>query len=910
MKVSTITQVKGPSFPDFDVDFPQSKRDEMKEYVSWKYGAERVTAIGTFSRLQPRGLLRDLGRAMEIPYEDINTMAGIIEQVKDIDTANVEVSWDEVLQEAGGELAPWAEKYPVVFEKLGEMMGMVRQSGTHAAGMIISDETLLGSIPIRKKGEMITSQFEMYTVEDMGFVKFDFLGIRHLDTLMDADAMVHGEHDPRRYYDMTKSQMAEPEIWKDVHEGKTLGIFQAETPSMTQVAQQLMPWDEVDCGNLVSANRPGVVRAGKLGTYLKRRAGREDIEIVHPLMNECLEDTYGVVVYQEQVMSIVRRVAGYSLAEADIIRRIMGKMLYEEMKEQHIEFVNRCVENPEFVEGFEKVKHKYDSLESCAEDVWKNIEAAGIYCVTGDTMLTRQNGGRNGGSEISIAELYDTWHNATGWWHPHYQAGRLYRKNGLKVLARVGDRIKPDRIVNVMRNGVQKVWTVTLDDGKSITATANHKHATPRGWVRVDELTVGDRLLVDGGREHFASPQALGPDADEFYRLERELPMECAFCGHTEGRLEMAHLDNDRHNNSEENLKRLCNSCHKKQDYSTGSRKKRWTRGRLIAESEVISIEYAGEEMTYCVEMEGDDHSWLANGIITSNSFNKSHGQAYALISTWGTYMKHHHFPEYVTALMATDPDRVKSYIREARANGLKILPPSVNQSNQFFTLTQDGIRYGLSSIKSVGPAAIKEIISQRPFIGLQDFIERTSGRGARRKQVLENLISVGAFDEFGDRTKLLNEFYEWYAKGTKDLPMKSPDFDDPRVVLQTEMALVGDYIMHDPMERYTQMITEMAIQSPQELAEAEPGSEVIIGGEVTEIREHQARNGKMAWIKISWLDEDFQVTCFADKYATYRMILQKGAPVMVKVKRDKNYQGAPASHILELFRLDYLDGE
>src|SRR5699024_98978 len=188
---------------------------------------------------------------------------------------------------------------------------------THAAGVLISDETLLGEMPMRVKGsdenKQLVTQFEMYTVEELGFVKFDVLGIRHLDTLMTADKMIHGGHDPRRFYDLTSEDYTEEEMWKLVDEGDTNGIFQLEANAMTTVGKTFKPRSEVDTADLISVNGPGVVRSGMLNVYLdrrtvaeeellNRRSGRSEVVTAHPLVTEITKQTFGVIVYQEQVM--------------------------------------------------------------------------------------------------------------------------------------------------------------------------------------------------------------------------------------------------------------------------------------------------------------------------------------------------------------------------------------------------------------------------------------------------------------------------------------------------------------------------------------------------------------------------------------------------------------------------------
>lgn len=628
-------------FPDFDLDFPQSLRPQVFKYLQEKFGEDRVCSIGNFSTLQPRALLRDLGRAMKIEYGDIEKMSKVIDNVNDIDTANIEVGWDDILQAAGGELAGWAERYPVLFEEMGKIVGTIRQSGTHAAGILISDKSLLGEMPLRVKGtgenQQLVTQFEMFTVEELGFIKFDVLGIRHLDTLMTADKLIHGDHDPRRFYDIPLEEYLEPEKWELVSEGDTNGIFQLEANAMTTVGKEFKPRSESDVADLISVNRPGVVRSGMLGVYLKRRAGREEVTTPHPIVTEITKRTFGVIVYQEQVMEIFTKVAGYTLSEADGIRKIMGKMLYQDMLKEKPVFIKRCLNNPEFTKGC-GAKDPFD----IAETIWDQIESAGTY------------------------------------------------------------------------------------------------------------------------------------------------------------------------------------------------------------------------------------------------SFNASHATAYALIATWGTMLKYKYPREYLTSLMQTDPGRVNRYVREARVKEIPVLPPDINESGRYFTLTPEGVKYGLQDIRSVGETAVKEILKGQPYESMEDFLERTSGRGGKKKTVLENLISVGAFDKFGDRTKLLQEFYD--SRGIKD--QWSPDFSQTEVVIDTEMRLVGNYITFDPMEEYRKAIEKMSVTSPKELDEGPKGAILNVGGQISRVKEHQARNGLMAFLTINWQEEEYPVTVFADTYERFKPFIQVTKPVIARVQR------------------------
>lgn len=189
-------------YPDVDLDFPQSKRPEMKEYLSNKYGHDHVCGIGTFSKLQPKGVIADLSRAMGIPFEDKQKISKIIEKTKDLEVANVEVSWTEVIETQGGELLPWLKQYPQLFDKAGEMAGMIRQPSTHAAGLLVSNEPLYGSLPTRVKNKTVTSQFEMFSCLSG-------------DTMVDGKALLqHYEETPEtvRSLDEQTGQLVQNEV--------------------------------------------------------------------------------------------------------------------------------------------------------------------------------------------------------------------------------------------------------------------------------------------------------------------------------------------------------------------------------------------------------------------------------------------------------------------------------------------------------------------------------------------------------------------------------------------------------------------------------------------------------------------------------------------------------------------------
>ena len=400
-------------FPDIDCDVSQEYRPGCKEYLSVRYGHDHVCSIGTITHSKPKGILKDLCRAMKVPLNEAAQMSKIIEQVKAVETEDggeEELSWNEVLERKGGELASWNAKYPLLFQKINEMEGIIRTTGVHASGVVISNQPLLGAIPLRSrpKDGMTVTQFDMYDVEDLGAVKDDILGLRHLDTLMQARNLIYERHgvwlDFRRDHlpenlrgaigaqkpaDATVIEFgyehyADPAIWPDVAAGDTTGVFQLNTPALTRLAQDLKPANERDVAALISIVRPGVRDAKLDQVYLARRAGVEEVVYDHPMMEPITSETYGVLIYQEQLLRAARDLAGFTPDEGSDLQKALSKKWMDKVVALKGQFVQGCFNNREFMDywGPSNSSGQQDALdraEACAHKIWASIEASGRY---------------------------------------------------------------------------------------------------------------------------------------------------------------------------------------------------------------------------------------------------------------------------------------------------------------------------------------------------------------------------------------------------------------------------------------------------------------------------------------------------------------------------------------------------
>lgn len=392
--------------PDVDMDVPRSQRPDALKYFTARFGQDNVCAIGTLSRNGPKAILKDLGRAMHIPFADLNTMSAHIEEVeamRDSDDPDEEdLTWGDLIERKGGELTPWAQRYPELFERLGSFLtpkGPVRHAGVHAAGVLVSSVPLRGAVPLRRnpKTKVISTQFDMWEVEELGGVKLDLLGIRHLDTLSVARKLIYERHGVWIDYDRSglsvpqdctevlkfgDEQFRDPVIWPQIDAGQTTGIFQVETPNCTNSAVVFRPRSETDVADLTSIIRPGVNDAGLKEVYLRRRHGLEPVVYDHPLMERFVgpswvTDTFGVLVYQEQLMDCVGALAGFTADERDGVRSAVGKKLMDKLMPFKEKFIAGCTSNEAYMSVF--AHNPSVKPREIAEKIWHSIEASGRY---------------------------------------------------------------------------------------------------------------------------------------------------------------------------------------------------------------------------------------------------------------------------------------------------------------------------------------------------------------------------------------------------------------------------------------------------------------------------------------------------------------------------------------------------
>ncbi|MEM9750626.1 MAG: DNA polymerase III subunit alpha, partial [Pseudomonadota bacterium] len=327
------------SMPDFDIDFCQDRRDEVIGYVQERYGADRVAQIITFGKLQARAVLRDVGRVLSMPYGQVDALCKMVPN----NPANPVTLAEAIDSEA--RLQEERDDKPEVADLLDKSLkleGLYRHASTHAAGVVIGDRPLEELVPLYRdpRSEMPATQFNMKWVEPAGLVKFDFLGLKTLTVLQRA---VEFLRERGVEIDLAALPLDDAPTFKMLGEGASTGVFQLESAGMRAVLKSMKPDSLEDIIALVSLYRPGPME--NIPTYIACKSGEQEPDYLHPLLEPVLKETYGVIIYQEQVMQIAQILSGYSLGEADLLRRAMGKKQKAEMDKQKVRFLDGAKEN-------------------------------------------------------------------------------------------------------------------------------------------------------------------------------------------------------------------------------------------------------------------------------------------------------------------------------------------------------------------------------------------------------------------------------------------------------------------------------------------------------------------------------------------------------------------------------------
>lgn len=466
------------SMPDIDTDFCIEKRDQVIDYVTRKYGVDRVAQIITFNRLTSKAVLKDVARVLDIPYGESDKMAKLIPVVRGKPT-KLKVMISEQTPEA--EFKAKYDNDPKVRHWVNMAMrieGTNKTFGVHAAGVVISAEPLDEIVPLQRNNDgSVITQYFMEDLESLGLLKMDFLGLRNLTLIqktldliqenqgysVDPDEITHQERKAQKI--LAKGEHST--LPKDVSQAFSLlesgdleGVFQLESSGMKQIVRDLKPSNIEDISSILALYRPGPLDAGLIPKFINRKHGREEIEYETGILEPILNETYGIMVYQEQIMKIAQDMAGYSLGQADLLRRAMGKKKVAEMEKQKEKFIDGSTKN-----GVRK---------QVAEQLFADMLKFAEYCLSYDTeILTFEYG------FLAIGEIVNKKIECSVF---------SVDKNG---------NVYTQPIAQWHHRGVQELYEYCLDDGSTIRATKDHKFMTTGGeMLPIDEIFTKDLDLL------------------------------------------------------------------------------------------------------------------------------------------------------------------------------------------------------------------------------------------------------------------------------------------------------------------------------------------------------------------------------------------------------------------------------
>lgn len=374
------------SMPDIDVDFCAEHRDEIIRYVTEKYGADKVAQIGTFGTMSSKAVIKDVGRVLGLPYSEVDRLSKLIPSFRG-KVFSIEEAVNKVkeIKQRLSENKQLAE----AVELARSLENMVRHSSTHAAGIVISNEPLADYIPLYRgsKNEIVT-QFDMSSIEKLGYVKFDFLGLKTL-TIIDKAVKYVRENQGKdeKEFDLDKIPLDDPKVYTLLREGETMGIFQVESSGMKDLLAKLRPTEFEDITAALALYRPGPLDSGMAEEFTLRKKGSK-VDFPHPALREILGETYGLFVYQEQIMQTASELAGFSMGEADLLRRAMGKKKSSEMRAQRKRFLTGAEKK-----GIKskKATELFDTMEKFAEYSFNKSHSAAYAMITYQTAYLKSH---------------------------------------------------------------------------------------------------------------------------------------------------------------------------------------------------------------------------------------------------------------------------------------------------------------------------------------------------------------------------------------------------------------------------------------------------------------------------------------------------------------------------------------
>ena len=925
------------SLPDIDVDYASDRRQEMKEYLEERYnvgGRQRVFSAGTFTTLKLKAALKDVARVHRVSLAEVNYLTAMLDD---------DLNWTGLFRLAAvnRRVRRFILDYPQVIEDVRSILGQPKAASIHASAIIVTPETKDGNpadcfdfLPIRRMDGLLVSEFDGYAVDEIGLLKEDVLATKELAKLSATISLVNTHYGCQLSIEgITQQELEDDKTYRLLADGYTQNVFQFSSPGITRFIQDVKPASIEDLIAINALYRPATLDIGATEDFIRFRRG-EAAPVYNYGCHEATKNTYGLLCYQEQFMSIAHTLGGFDLGKTDLLRKAIGKKKAVLMATLKADFITGAVANgcPDYE----------------AEDVWHKIEAAGAYgfnkCISGKERIFRPT---NALWQPSVGEMYHIMHDKAYALHTgHKDLHNKYRSKGYGMAFSLNDdkRLVKNRIKDIRYMGVRPLYRITLENGAKLDVTANHKHPTQRGTIRTDKLVPNkDSMYVNAGYEkpdstyrftdkgmpnsgyhsnyevvNYELNAAKGhcgftnrPQSEyvrrEYYR-KNLMSNHCEKCGSSGKRLEIHHRNGNHATCGEyfDNLITLCVSCHKKEHYAMG-RTKMGEKGLLTRLERIVSVEYIGEDEVYDVEMEAPYHTFVTEqGMVTCNS----HAAAYALTAYCGAWLKAN-YPSafYTVALQWADDKQIAQFIGEMEAcSTSRIVPPDVNRSDvEFFTdYATNQIFWSLTRIRQLGVATAEYIVVERTrggaFASVEDFIRRIFGSRLRKRpdnpkesarvpvnaRHVKNMILAGCFDKtecvksMTERWSVLRRAGDMlgFTLDEKEFPAALVDkhyFWSQRQITVSGIGSIDYRRIYDNSEARAQFKGRTAYLTLREAADNEnEGRRVVVCATVADIAEASytdktsGEKVRFAKLRLQQNNDTLELVCWNDFYRTH----------------------------------------
>lgn len=750
--------------PDIDIDFQDDRREMVFDYLRQKYGSDKVARLGTVMRYKAKSAIDDVARELHIPSWEVKDLKGaIIERSSGDSRAQFCIADTFETLEVG---RTTLEKHPQLY-LASYMEGHARQSGQHAAGVLVTAEPIANYCSVDKKTGCV--MVDKKDAEDLNLLKIDALGLTTLSVIQDVLDAVGWSREK-----LLSHPLDDEKAFEVLNSGKFCSIFQFDGFALQSVCRQMPVKRFEDIAAITALARPGPLTSGGTAEYIKRHNGIKETVYVHEEVRKYTEETHGIVVYQEQVMQLVRNLGKLTWEDTSTLRKAMsksfGKEYFDKFKER---FVKGAIEN--------------GLPEEPAGKIWDELCTFGAWgfnkCISGDTKVRLAYSNREL-NECTIADLYEKYvENPSPW--------IKQRKSMPWLVSFDGTSGKPQVAKAIHKSGRKECWRYSFDDGSEVECTKDHKFIIEGSWRPAKEAEIGDNFVfmkkittpykkkgISSKGKKYGRIQEGFPEAennpsyangktramDEFIKENKN--KNCQDCSKKHRRMEAHHNDFNEGRDRPEDLAWLCPSCHKKRHYAN-NRAKLWSRGYVPTIRKLTKIESVGEKETYDIEMPDIHNFALANGLVTHNS----HAISYGLLSYWCCVLKAYFPLEFAAANLrhSKKEEQVVKLIREIVAEGYKykVFDPELSKKN--WSASGDTLIGGLLNIVGIGDKMADDII-KRKELG----IELTN----RQKMLLE--FGKTPYDNIFEARERFGHLYKTLVNAkTKEKPVQIAEISD-----------------------------------------------------------------------------------------------------------------------------------